>query len=97
MEDFTKFLIENWQIIAGLIGSAVAYKGGLHIQQTNEKTAELENLKTVREMEKGLVDDMKAQVDKLVEVNDYLKRLVEEQTRTINSYKLKYGELEPAM
>ena len=88
-----KFIIDNWQIIAGLIGSAIAYVGGLKIQRQSVRTSELENLKTVREMEKTLLTDMKTQVDQLVEVNNYLKKVVAEQEKAINKYKLKYGEL----
>lgn len=88
-----KFIEDNWQIVAGLIGSAVAYLGGLKIQRQSVRTSELENLKTVREMEKTLLNDMKTQVDQLVEVNNYLKKVVEEQQKSINKYKQKYGEL----
>ena len=88
-----KFILDNWQIIAGLIGSAIAYVGGLKIQRQSVRTSELENLKTVREMEKTLLNDMKTQVDQIVEVNNYLKKVVAEQEKTINKYKQKYGEL----
>jgi len=88
-----KFISDNWQIIAGLVGSAIAYVGGIKIQRQSVRTSELENLKTVREMEKTLLNDMKQQVDQIVEVNNYLKKVVDEQEKTIKKYKEKYGEL----
>jgi len=87
------FIANNWEVIAGLIGSVVAYFSGLKIQRQSVRTSELENLKTVREMEKTLLNDMKTQVDQLVEVNNYLKKVVAEQEKSINKYKQKYGEL----
>lgn len=83
----------NWEIVAGLIGSVVAYFSGLKVQRQNVRQSELENIKTVREIEKTLLDDMKGQVNQLVEVNNYLKKVVDEQEKSINKYKQKYGEL----
>jgi hypothetical protein len=88
-----KLIFENWEIIAGLIGSVFAYFGGLKVQRQSVRTSELENIKTVREIEKTLLTDMKTQVEQIVEVNSYLKKVVEEQEKTIRKYKDKYGEL----
>ncbi|QHB38614.1 hypothetical protein pippi81_gp050 [Flavobacterium phage vB_FspM_pippi8-1] len=88
-----EIIVGNWEIIAGLIGSVFAYFGGLKIQRQSVRTSELENIKTVREIEKTLLEDMKTQVDQLVEVNNYLKKVVNEQEKSINKYKQKYGEL----
>lgn len=87
------FIVEYWEVIAGLIGSAIAYLGGAKMQRQSVRTSELENIKTVREIEKTLLDDMKAQVNQLVEVNSYLKKIVDEQEKTLKKFKQKYGEL----
>ena len=76
-----------------MIGTLGAWFGGQKLQRQNEKTTELENLKTTREVEKSLLLDMKSQVDQLIEGNNYLRKVVNEQEKTINKYKLKYGEL----
>lgn len=88
-----EIIVGNWEIIAGLIGSVFAYFGGVKVQRQSVRTSELENIKTVREIEKTLLTDMKTQVEQIVEVNSYLKKVVEEQEKTIRKYKNKYGEL----
>lgn len=88
-----KFLIENWQIIIGAIGTGGAWFGAQKLQKINAKTTELENLKTVREMEKGLIADMETQIEKLKTNNNVLQGIVNEQNKLINKYTRKYGEL----
>ena len=53
--------MENWEIITGAFASVVAFFGGRKMKKADEKTAfanaesaELENLKTVRDAEKAI-------------------------------------------
>lgn len=92
-----KFIIENWFVVAGLIGSAVTYLGTVVYERQKAKntvkSTELENIKTVRSIEKEILNDMQIQVDKLIEMNAYLRKINNEQAKELNQYKFKYGEL----
>ena len=87
------FLLNNWQIILGFLGTGGAWFGALKIKKQNERTLELENMKTVRAMEKALLEDMEAQVTKLIANNERLEKIVTEQAKTIRKYETKFGEL----
>jgi len=92
-----KFLIENWLGISGTVGTAIAWIGSVAYKRQQDKNSakstELENIKTVRLIEKELLIDMQGQVDKLIEINAYLRKVNEEQSKDLIKYKLKYGEL----
>ena len=85
--------MKNWEVLAGIIGSLGLFFSGLKLKFHNEKTTELENLKTVRIIEKDLLNDMKIQIEELVKLNNYLKDIVETQTKEISRYKIKYGTI----
>lgn len=87
------FIAKNWEFIVGAVGSVAIFFSGLKMKWQNEKTTELENLKTVRIIEKGLIDDMKFQIEELVKLNNYLKGIVETQTKQIEKYEKKFGTL----
>lgn len=89
----TDFITKNWEIISGMIGTAVVWWGSQKLKRQSEKTSELENMKTVREIEKSLLEDMQGQVNKLIEQNNYFKKVINEQEKIINKYVKKYGEL----
>lgn len=93
MTGLGSFIAGNWEIIAGLIGTVGAWFGGQKLRKQTEKTSELENVKVVREIEKSLLSDMQTQVDKLIEQNNYFKKVINEQEKIINKYVKKYGEL----
>lgn len=88
-----EIISKNWEIISVTFGGIIAWFGAQKLKKQNEKTSELENIKTVREIEKTLLDDMKTQVNQLIENNNYLKKVVNEQEEIINKYIKKYGEL----
>jgi hypothetical protein len=88
-----EFISKNWEVIAGLIGTSSLFFSGLKFKRQNEKTTELENLKTVRGIEKSLLEDMRVQIDELVKLNNYLKGIVEIQTIQIAQYRTQFGEL----
>jgi hypothetical protein len=87
------FIAKNWEFIVGVIGSLGIFFSGLKLKFHNEKTTELENLKTVRIIEKDLLNDMKIQIEELVKLNNYLKDIVEVQTKQLSKYQKQYGEI----
>ena len=82
------FLYENWQYLITIIGSAIAYvvgdTRGKRQRKANDRSSELENLKTVREMEKQIVDDVKAKVEELREINSGLQTLIDQKDEIID-------------
>jgi predicted metal-dependent HD superfamily phosphohydrolase len=92
-----KFIIENWLALGGTIGSVVLWAGKIVYDRRNwkneAKSSELENIKTVRVIEKELLADMEQQVNKLIEANNYYRKVITEQNKDLSKYKLKYGEL----
>lgn len=78
-----QWLLDNWEIIAGLIGSALTYLLGTKKRKTEGKTTELENLQTIRDLEKQIVDDVKSQIDELREINNGLQVLIEQKDEII--------------
>lgn len=89
-----EFIKDNWEILAGLIGSVFAFFGGRKSKKLSEKATELENIEKVREIEKKLLADMEDQVNKLIKYNDYLEGVVKEVKKKLVKYVDKYGELE---
>lgn len=71
-----ELIIEHWEKLAVLVSGAFGFFGGRKIKKSNEKSAELENLKTIREMEKQLVDDTKKQVEELREMIGSLQEII---------------------
>jgi uncharacterized protein YcbK (DUF882 family) len=87
------FIVKNWEVLAGLFGTSVLFISGIRLKRQNEKTTELENLKTVRSIEKALIDDVKLQVEELLKLNNYLKGIVDTQKNIIDKYRAKFGEI----
>ena len=82
------FLIENKEWLIGLIASISAFFGGRKMKKSNEKSAELQNLATIREMEKQLFDDMEERFDKLQQINTDLQNLISQQKIIISEQKI---------
>ena len=100
------FIEENWQGLLGVIGTAGAYVGGLKMRKQNEHTKDLENLSTIRLMEKQLIEDSRAAADELREIITEMKALIAQkdaiissqndiirkQKRILNKYIKEYGD-----
>jgi predicted butyrate kinase (DUF1464 family) len=84
---------QNWEILAGLLGSILAFFGGRKSKKQLEKTSELENLEKVRVIEKQLIQDVHEQVSQLIKYNKYLESVVKEIKQQLTKYVDKYGEL----
>lgn len=84
---------QNWEILAGLLGSILAFFGGRKSKKQLEKTSELENLEKVRVIEKQLIQDVHEQVSQLIKYNKYLEGVVKEIKQRLTKYVDKYGEL----
>tara|TARA_R110001606_G_scaffold392866_1_gene562231 strand:+ start:135 stop:425 length:291 start_codon:yes stop_codon:yes gene_type:complete len=84
---------QNWEILAGLLGSILAFFGGRKSKKQLEKTSELENLEKVRVIEKQLIQDVHEQVSQLIKYNKYLEGVVKEIKQQLSKYVDKYGEL----
>jgi predicted butyrate kinase (DUF1464 family) len=84
---------QNWEILAGLLGSILAFFGGRKSKKQLEKTSELENLEKVRVIEKQLIQDVHEQVSQLIKYNKYLESVVKEIKQQLTKYADKYGEL----
>jgi len=80
------YLIENWETISLAVGGVVAFFTGRKTKKISNQSSELDNLKTVREIEKQLVEDMKVQIIDLLQVNNNLELIVK-------AYETKYGKL----
>ena len=80
------FIIENKELLISVLTAIIAFISGRKTKKLNEKSAELQNLEKVREMEKQLVKDMEEQVSKLIDYTSYLEVVVE-------AYKKEYGVL----
>jgi len=88
------FIRENWEVLAGTIGTIFAFFGGRKSKVLNDKTLELDNIQKVREIEKSLLTDMQDQINKLIKYNDYLEGVVKDVKQKLVKYSDKYGELE---
>ncbi|MCT4665606.1 MAG: hypothetical protein N4A45_10270 [Flavobacteriales bacterium] len=78
------WIIENKEWIAGSIATLSAWFGGRKLKKTNEKSAELENLKTLREIEKEVVTETRNYVDELMEIIKNKDKIIEEQKKIIS-------------
>ena len=81
-----EFLIDNKELLLSALTGIIAFVTGRKTKKINEKSAELQNLETVRVVEKQLLQDMREQIDKLIEYNNYLEGVIE-------AYKKEYGVL----
>lgn len=83
-----KFITENWEIFLSAITGLGAWFGGRKLKASEDKSAaatahsqELENLKTIREMEKQLIEDMRASVENLkAMISDYQSMILQKDT-----------------
>jgi len=84
----------NWEIVAGLLGSVTTFFVGRKSKRQIEKTSELENLEKVRAIEKQLIQDVQDQVSELIKYNNYLEGVVKDIKKQLTKYVDKYGELD---
>ena len=87
------FMRDNWEVLAGFLGTVFAFFGGRKSKVLNDKTMELDNIKKVREIEKSLLTDMQDQINKLIKYNDYLEGVVKDVKQKLVKYSDKYGEI----
>ena len=79
-----QFLIDNWQLIAGTIGTAIAYVFGNKRRKSDDKQAEASAMEVMQRTYDTFVADSKAQYDSLKEQFGELKeklKVVEERER----------------
>ena len=102
------FIIDNKEWLIGVVASISAYFGGRKTRKSNEKSAELQNLGTIRDLEKELVEDAINQIEELREIIEVNKAIIEQkdaiikeqekiiaqQNKFLDLYKKKYGEIE---
>tara|TARA_R110002124_G_scaffold148927_9_gene314603 strand:- start:5669 stop:5968 length:300 start_codon:yes stop_codon:yes gene_type:complete len=95
------WIVENKEWLVGLVTTVGAFFGGRKMKKNNEKSAELENLKVIREMEKELIADAKSHIEELRKIIDHKdgiiedqKKIIAKQERFLNLYKSKYGKLQ---
>jgi len=73
------WIIDNIQWLGGLVVAFFTYLVGRKSTKNNEESQELENLKTVRELEKELIKDIEANIEQykkwLKESKDYIFKL----------------------
>lgn len=101
------FLLENNEWLIGIVTTIMAWFGGRKLKNSNEKNAELQNLLTIREMEKQLVEDARQNSEELREIIKEMQDIIDNKDNVINEqkalllkqrielekYKKKYGEL----
>ena len=101
------FLLENKEWLIGIVTTVVAWIGGRGLKKSKEKSAELQNLLTIREMEKQLVEDAVKNSEELREVIKEMQEILEnkdnvikeqktlllKQRKELELYRGRYGEL----
>ena len=88
-----KFFLENWTELSLTMGGIIAYFTGRKQRKSDETTIALDNIDTIRKIEKKLVLDMEAQIEKWLKYGDRLETVIERQRKTIRAYEEKYGKL----
>jgi len=83
------FIKENWQAVGGLVGMVATFFGGQRLKKSNVKSAELENLAAVREMEKQLIDDYREQLNEFRKLIDDMQIFINEKDVIIKAQKVK--------
>lgn len=78
------WVVENKEWVIGVITGFFGWFGSQKMKKSNEKSAELENLKTIREMEKELVEDTKKQVEELREMVSEMQKIIDDKDRIIS-------------
>ncbi len=81
------FIIENKVWFVGLITGFFSFLGGRKTKKNQEEAGELQNLKTVREIEKQLFDDMAIRIDEYKQLSDDLLKIIEEKNKIIEDQK----------
>jgi len=96
-----KFIFENIELFIGLATTFLGYWFGAKTRKNQEKSGELQNLITLRQVEKQLIKDMKdsikeyqeviinlnAIIDKKDKIITRLKNIVDKQQKELNKYK----------
>lgn len=69
-----------------IIGGIAAFFTGRRMKKSEVQSSELENIKTVREIEKQLLQDVKDQVQELIKTKEELERIIKEQRERIKLF-----------
>lgn len=88
-----EYITENKEWLVGAIATLSAWFGGRKMKKTNEFSADLENLKTLREIERELVDEAQRNVTELRDTIKQLKKIIENQDVFLSRYRKLYGGL----
>jgi putative NADH-flavin reductase len=87
------FIVEYREIIGGCVGIVLSWIGGRKLKASTDKKAaaearnsELENLGIVREAEKQLIGDMRTHLKELAEINNELKKIIDDKDMVIKEY-----------
>jgi hypothetical protein len=86
-------LKDNWQEVMVLAGTISSFFIGRKSKKNADFSGELENIKTVREIEAKLLVDMRDQIFKLIAQNDALELIIDKQSVKLREYQVKYGKL----
>lgn len=79
MKELKQFMLDNWSWLSSIVVGVSTWFGGQKFQKMKETTLELENERTVRELEKQLVLDSKKYIDR---VREEVKEQIEEVKQT---------------
>ena len=86
------FIKDNWQAVGGLVGMVATFFGGRRIKKSNAKSAELENLAAVRDMEKQLIEDYREQLNEFRKLIDDMQIFINEKDLIIKEQRVKIAE-----
>lgn len=78
-----KFIIDNIELFIGLITTFLGYWFGSKTRKNQEKSGELQNLITLRQVEKQLINDMKNSIKEYQEVITNLNAIIEKKDEII--------------
>jgi putative NADH-flavin reductase len=87
------FIVEYGDKIGGLAAIVLSWIGGRKLKASTDKKAaaearnsELENLGIVRNAEKELISDMRTHLKALAEINNELKKIIQDKDLVIKEY-----------
>ena len=72
MKTVIQYIYDHWEAFGGVIAAIAAFFGGRKTKKITDRSGELENLQTVRDLEKQIVIDVKGQIQELREINSGL-------------------------
>jgi len=82
-----KFLLDNIGLIIGLMTTVLGYWFGSKTRKNQEKSGELQNLITLRQVEKQLIKDMKDSIKEYQEVITNLNAIIDKKDKIITRLK----------